>query len=197
MTNTAILKFGVRDPRRNLPPRQSKRRKEAFFVGAFTRAYLSNFSSSGFGGQQFALSGFGIADFIWIAWSHEQNPDEGSAFSLENFDAKFPPWHLTAFEMKLYDWRRGLTQAFRYSHFSDASVLVLPPDVAKVAGASLQLFKDLNIGLWVFDKKTETIYRVFTPKTAAPRNPAAREKALQIIRQRLQLSKLFKQGKPL
>ncbi len=152
-------------------------------------------SSNGFGGHQFSLSGFGIADFIWIAWNHPHAPEEGGALSLEELTAGSPRWHLTAFEMKLFDWRKGLSQAFRYSHFADTSILVLPPAAAKVAEARLQLFGDLNVGLWSFDKKGDRIRRIFTPVTGRSRNPAAREKAMGMIRQRLQLSKLFKQVK--
>jgi hypothetical protein len=196
MTKTAILKFRVRNPRRNLPSLQSRKRKEANFVGAFSRAYMCSCASNGFGGHQFSLSGFGIADFIWIAWSDPNVPEGGSALSLEQLTTAPPLWHLTAFEMKLCDWRKGLNQAFRYSYFADNSILVLPPGIAKVAEAEIGLFKDLNVGLWSFENKGERIQRIFTPRMAGSRNPAARARAMEMIRQRLQFSKLFKQIKP-
>jgi hypothetical protein len=84
--------------------------------------------------------------------------------------------------MKLCDWRKGLNQTFRYSYLADNSILVLPLGIAKVAEAELRLFRDLNVGLWSFEKKGERIQRIFTPRTAGSRNPAARERAMEMIR---------------
>ena len=60
-----IVKFKSRDPRRNLPEASYRKRGESNFVGNFERAFLQE-NSNGFGGRQFAVSGFGIADFVWV-----------------------------------------------------------------------------------------------------------------------------------
>ncbi|MGH9429013.1 MAG: hypothetical protein ACRD2L_22240 [Terriglobia bacterium] len=86
-------------------------------------------------------------------------------------ETQAPPWHgscgqlalqmLTAFEMKLIDWRKGLAQAYCYSHFADVAIVVLPPDAAKTAEAELQLFRELSGGLWSFDMITGELLHPF------------------------------------
>lgn len=82
---------------------------------------------------------------------------------------------LTAFEMKLADWRKGLAQACRYSYFADLAVVVLPPDLA-AAKADLDLFRNSSVGLWSFDPATRTISKLFTPRRSRPRSSRAKAK---------------------
>ena len=61
---------------------------------------------------------------------------------------------LFAFEMKLKDWKRALTQAYRYSYFADKSFVVMPPNVINSNKLNLELFRTLDIGFIIFDSKT-------------------------------------------
>lgn len=189
---TQLLQFKARDPRLNLPPQSGRKRAEANFVIKFMRAYLKQMACAGVGGKHFALPGFGIADFVWIAWRKTAGDVEGSALSLEHFKLRMLKHRLTAFEMKLADWRKGLSQAHRYGHFSDRAILVVPPHVAKTAFANKQLFKHLNVGLWSFDPVSEKIRKLATPKSWGARNAAARAKAVELICRRVNLGKARK-----
>lgn len=138
------------------------------------------------------MSGFGIADFVWLAWQKSAANEDGSALSVENIKAQLTFQKLTAFEMKLADWRKGLAQAYRYGYFADVALVVLPPEVARNAKVEVKLFRKLGVGLWSFDKATGNICRIFTPRRAKPRNVRAREKALESLGRFLKFSKFCK-----
>ena len=89
---------------------------------------------------------------------------------------------LLAFEMKLRDWRKALAQAFRYRYFADAAHVVLPPEVAERARVFLGTFRELEVGLWSFDKTTGRIRRFYTPRRKTPRSGAARQRAVATLR---------------
>src|ERR1051326_944469 len=145
MKTAQLLRFKKSNPRRNLPAALARKRGESNFVLSFSKTYLSSIALNGFGGREFALPGYGIADFVWIAWRNDTNLDEGHALSIEKLKALLSQHKLTAFEMKLMDWRGGLAQAYRYSYFADLAVVVLPPDVAAVATADLELFRKATV----------------------------------------------------
>jgi len=189
---TQLLKFKTRDPRRNLPPKVGRKRAEANFVIKFMEAYLKQAAGGGFGGKHFALPGFGIADFVWIAWRDATNEQEGSALTLERLKARMAKHRLTAFEMKLTDWRKGLSQAYRYGFFADRSVLVLPPETAAIAFRKKPLFKQLRVSLWSFNADSGKISKLISPKPFGARNTAAREKAVDLICRRLNLGEARK-----
>jgi hypothetical protein len=186
---TQLLKFKARDPRLNLPPQIGRKRAEANFVIKFMDSYLRQVSQRGVGGKHFALPGFGIADFVWIAWRNSINGDEGAALSLERLKVRLAKHQLTAFEMKLTDWRRGLSQAYRYGHFADKSILVLPPHTSTLALKHKKLFQHLNVGLWSFDPDSGKIKKLTTSQSSSARNVAARKKAVELICRRLNLGK--------
>ena len=189
---TQLLKFKARDPRRNLPPELGRKRAEANFVIKFMEAYLEQAAGSGVGGKHFALPGFGIADFVWIAWRDAAGSQEGSALALERLKARVAKHRLTAFEMKLTDWRKGLTQAYRYGFFADRAILVLPPNTAGIAAKNKSLFQQLSVGLWSFDADSGRIRKLVVPKTFGARNETARAKAVDLICRRLNLGKTRK-----
>jgi len=167
-----IKTFCVAHPRRNLPAISSRRRLETIFSKAFQRAFLTLDGSRGLGGHEFVVPGYGIADFVWAA----SKTRKGNGHAA--------PVTMTAFEMKLGDWRRALHQAYRYTYFSDRTIVVLPAQVGRMAKEALPLFKDLGVGLWVFKKDQRKITRVFTPRPKGPKNPAARERALTTLRRK-------------
>jgi hypothetical protein len=193
MVKTAhVFDFKRRHPRRNLPGVAARKRGEANFVCAFARAYIASIAPHGIGGSEFSLSGFGIADFVWLAWRHSALGDEGTAVSVEEIKSELARQKLSAFEMKLTDWRKGIAQAYRYSYFADVAIVVLPPDTANLARAELKLFRELGVGLWSFDKAAGKIAKLFTPHNSKPRSGSARDKALEFLSRSLQFSKFRK-----
>ncbi len=192
MKTAHMFDFKLRHPRRNLPAQIARKRGESNFVCAFARAYIASIAPHGIGGSEFSLSGYGIADFIWLAWRHSAAGDEGTAISAEKIKNELGRQKLSAFEMKLSDWRKGLSQAYRYSYFADVAILVLPPETAKLARAEISIFRKLGVGLWSFDKAANKISKLFTPDNSSARNAKAREKALDALTRSVQLSKSFK-----
>lgn len=189
---TQLLKFKTRDPRRNLPPELGRKRTEANFVIKFMEAYLKQTTGGGLGGKHFALSGFGIADFVWIAWREVAHGIEGSALTLERLKARIAKHQLTAFEMKLTDWKKGLSQAYRYGFFADRAILVLPPNTAATAAESKSLFQQLGVGLWSFDSESGKIRKLVSAKSSVARDAIARAKAVDLICRRFNFSKARK-----
>lgn len=192
MRTAQILDFQFRSPRRNLPIKVSRKRGESNFVSAFSKAYVASIAPHGIGGSEFALAGFGIADFVWLAWRHSTLSEDGTALSIEEIKSELARRKLVAFEMKLTDWRKGLAQAYRYGYFSDQTVLVLPPQTAKLARLELKLFRKLSVGLWSFHQRTGAIRKYFTPRTSEPRSAKAKEKALDLLGNFFKLRKLRK-----
>jgi hypothetical protein len=171
-----LLTFSRFIPRKNLPSQVAAKRGESNFARAFERTYLEQVGKNGMGGSEFGLADFGIADFIWISWY----PD-GASSSAVALAQRLNKQKLYAFELKLTDWRKGLTQAFRYGYFADQSVLVLPQkSAAKIAKANLYRFKELHVGLWIFDGDKKKIQKLYTPRSKA-RSPLAKQKAIQMI----------------
>jgi len=182
MSSASTIEFGAFNPRQNLPPAIARKRGESNFVAAFQRDFISEREGSGVGGRHFELAGYGIADFVWM--------DYGQHGKRTSNAADEPV--LTAFEMKLKDWRRALSQAYRYSYFSDCAIVVLPADAADRAQGHLHVFQRLGIGLWSYEPKSENIDMRFTPTGTKARNPAAREKAINRISCKIKLRKARK-----
>ncbi|MBF0491395.1 MAG: hypothetical protein HQM15_01265 [Deltaproteobacteria bacterium] len=171
-----ILKFKSRDPRRNLPIDLYRKRGESNFVGLFERAFLQE-NKKGVGGRQFAVSGFGVADFIWLNLSGLSSFKNNKDINPIDFFKNHP---LMAFEMKLGDWKRALHQAYRYSYFADHVVVVLPMNKTTAACNNLALFKYLDIGLWGLDSD-KTITKFFTSHSSVAKSENARNKAVDLI----------------
>ena len=177
MSNTAFIDFDTSNPRRNLPPAIGRKRAESNYTMAFARAFVSDRARQGVGGRHFAVSGYGIADFLWADAS----------------DITRTPM-LTAFEMKLRDWKKALGQAYRYSYFADHAVVVLPPMSVGPARANVDVFKKMGIGLWSFDAASETIETIHQPKASKPRNGGANEKAVALLRRSTKFRNLLKES---
>ena len=116
MKTAQVLSSRLRHPRRNLPAEVGRKRGESNFVSAFSKAYIATIAPRGIGASEFALPGFGIADFIWVAWRHSAASEDGTALSAKKIKSRLARQKLTAFEMKLTDWRKGFAQAYRYSY---------------------------------------------------------------------------------
>ncbi len=173
-------------PRRNLPKRSSLKRKELLFGRAFVRAFLTdNPHYVGSVVQEVSLNGYGIADFVCL--KRRNNRD-----STERHVGKAPV--IVAFELKMSDWRKALSQAFRYRYFAHVSVVVLPLSEIHRASKFLSTFRLFKIGLWAFDRKEGQIKKIWTPRSSKPLSPQAQRKATRLITKQLNLresSKLF------
>jgi len=184
-----LLNFRIANPRRNLPAHLYQKRGESNFVGAFERAFLEQ-NKKGIGGRQFAVSGFGIADFIWVNLSHLLSLQR-SKKDIDLIDF-LKNQTLMAFEMKLDDWKRALHQAYRYSYFADHVIVVLPMNKITAAYNNLDLFKDLDIGLWSLDSN-QNITKFFTPHASTAKSKNARNKAVNLIGRKINFRILAEQ----
>jgi hypothetical protein len=72
-----------------------------------------------------------------------------------------------AIEAKLKNWKRALSQAYRYKWFSSMSYVVL--DEKHISGAvlNIDLFKKMNVGLACIDRKG-SVSLLFKPKKEKP-----------------------------
>jgi len=190
-TQPSVVRLTHANPQRNLPAHIARGRREMNFVTAFGDAYVRAELARRGGrlrfhatGRELQVSGFGIADFVWIAWRDAPRGEEGMGLSLR---AKPQKAVVLAFEMKLKDWRRALAQAVRYRYFADAAFVVLPPPVAALARQVLATFRDLRVGLWSFDQQTGRISKIFTPRRTRPLSAGARQKAIAILSHKLRI----------
>ncbi|HLP09294.1 MAG TPA: hypothetical protein VK178_14100 [Opitutaceae bacterium] len=177
------------NPRRNLPLHLSRKRTESNFLCAFERAFRKTCKTGGIVGRDIEISGYGIADWIWIGFRANEQSEDATAFSLQQLPRKI---RLFAFELKMTQWKKALKQAFRYSYFADRSIVVLPPHTLSRAIPHLDVFHRLRIGLWGFDPRSEAINRVYTPRELKARNQAAKEKAVQLFLRRTNFCQLQK-----
>lgn len=182
-----LIRFGCHDTGQNLPRAASPEKGEEGFLQRFEKAYFAaelthRHRDRGFAlGREFGPEGYGRADLLFLAWSTSPSEQGFAAMALKDRLC------ITAIEAKLKDWRKGLMQAARYRAFANRSLLVVPPDTARVALAYLPTFKTLGVGLWAFAPDTLTLRRHFTPRPATAMIPRARDKALHLIGLRLQL----------
>jgi hypothetical protein len=181
ITSNRTINFKTRDPRRNLPSKIGRKRGESNFVSAFEHTYTQPKNTYGIKAKQFALAGFGIADFVSITW-----PANKTQLNLVK-DSFF-----MAFEMKLQDWRQAVSQAYKYSYFADLSIVVLPPPAAKLASLNLENFKKTGIGLWEFDSKKSIIKKIYTPTKQKNKTYSKKQKALASVFRKLKFSEFNK-----
>ncbi|MBL9151809.1 MAG: hypothetical protein JNK37_04975, partial [Verrucomicrobiales bacterium] len=152
------LKFS--EPRHNLPGRKGVATAEDRFTIAFARAYSEKAVSLHTGSlktemalaREIPVPGFGIADLLAVSW----NPDASGASTLDEF-VDGSGFTSRAFEVKLDDWKSGLSQATRYHFFAHQSILVLPPATCERALVFFDTFTKVRIGLWSFDAATGRI----------------------------------------
>ena len=110
VTSNHLVRFRSTSPRKNLPPSISRKRAEANFLCSFERVFVAGHcQTKQITWRDFALQGYGIPDLITFSWSIHQN--QATVLSLEALRHKLLRQHLTAFELKLRDWRKGIVQA--------------------------------------------------------------------------------------
>jgi hypothetical protein len=181
---------GAPNSRRNFGALLAKRRGESNFLRAFERAYFEGLGKGAIAAGEFALSGYGVADLVWIAWSPLHADEDFSAYSLVR---RLQGRQLFAFEAKLRDWRKALQQAFRYRYFADKAIVLMPHEHAGPALENLEVFRHLSVGFWTFERSTGSIRRHLTPMRVKALNLDARSKAIALISTKVNLRKLREQ----
>jgi hypothetical protein len=169
------IRFNSFNTRRTLPEGVRRKRGEANFLGAFVRVITQVIPSTYAYGRNFPVPGCGVADLVLceLPETTEQGID------LEGLC-------LSAFEMKLLDWKRALQQAYRYRYYADQSIVVLPEGAAARAIQSGFLFDALGVGLWTLDRWTGIVRKHVAPASCErPLNAAKRDKAMSALRARL------------
>lgn len=147
------------NPRKNLPLKVRNKRTETLFQNKFLKQWVLQNNALGVGGSQFAVPGFGIADYVFV----ESNR------------------HITAFEFKISDWRKGLAQAARYKCYAHRSFLVVPQTIAHRIEPFFKGLREINIGLCTFDSQAGIINTIYNPKFNKPFSKNAHNNALSIL----------------
>ena len=187
MPQARVVSVRSKNPRFNLPRAIARKRGESNFLLAFERAYVrASINRTRISWRDFAMAGYGIADILILSWADSRGG--GRTLTLERLKRQ----RLTAFELKLADWRSALMQAFRYRYFCDRAIVVLPRAAAHRAVLHLQHFRSLGVGLWSFDISSDRIRKFHTPRATPPKNPHARERAIKLMFRRFQFRKPFK-----
>lgn len=180
-----VPKVQFHEPERNLPGRRpGVLTAETRFTIQFARSYMSYFQLIHHRSnknqitctRQLAMNGIGIADLVSISWNSKLN----DSVSVDDFITKVRPT-VRAFEIKLVNWRRGMSQAHRYRYFADATILVLPKNIIENAISYLETFKKIKVGLWAFDMNSKRIIPYYTPRPIHAFEFKYKRQALQIV----------------
>lgn len=198
MDNTAIavpkLKFS--EPRHNLPGRKGVASAEDRFTIAFARTYSVQATSIHRRtirtrlalAREIPVNGYGITDLLAIAW--QEVPAETFP-NVEAFAEVARPT-VRAFEMKLCNWRKAMTQAARYKNFAHQAIAVIPPQMGPSAMEYIETFRRIRVGLWLFDAQSRVIKPIYTPRPSTPRSSRYRKesihKAAQVVRRSLPIA---------
>lgn len=186
-TATQVPKIPFYEPERNLPGRIPRKiTAETRFTILFARAYLKQALTLHYGSpknhltcaRQIAINGFGIADLVSIAWGKTTQRFFDSPESLLQYARPT----IRAFEVKLNNWRKGMTQAHRYKYFANAAIVVLPAGKCNAALHYIDTFHRIRVGLWGFDPMTSKIVMHYTPRPSVPFEPKYALKVINIIR---------------
>jgi len=165
LLKTRISKVKFYEPGNNLPGKTViTKTSENQFAIRFSRTYLNHFESlhhkssktSIACAREVQVNGFGIADFVTVAWDSTRlnkripacaSHADRSKLDSEHFITTVRPT-IRAFEFKLSNWRRALMQASRYKFFSNVSIVVLPVEKCGSPLKYLNTFKKVRVGLW-------------------------------------------------
>jgi len=175
MQKMVVPKYSFAEPRANLPnKRKGVATAEDRFTIAFSRAYSEQANQIHKGSPKTArflvreipVNGYGITDLLAISW--QPLPEE----RFETVDAFLQVAKPTcrAFEMKLNNWRKAMQQASRYRNFAHQTIVVLPEKECDKAAQYLNTFTCIKVGLWSFDKGSNRIVPIYTPRPHQPRS---------------------------
>lgn len=79
-----------------------------------------------------------------------------------------PHAELWAFELKLSNWKRAIFQAMRYRAFAHRVVIVFPQSKRIILQNNISMFRNLGLGLLVFDTYTGHSDLLLKPKKNSP-----------------------------
>ena len=79
-------------------------------------------------------------------------------------EAIMPKLDIWAFELKISNWKRALFQALQYKAFANYSLVVFPFEKENVLGKQIDLFRELNVGILLFDVNTNHVKFLLRPK---------------------------------
>jgi len=99
---------------------------------------------------------FGIPDFVIVKKTHKKSVS-------------------FAFEAKLSNWNRALTQAFRYKAFVNKSYVIMDHDKVKPALLNTEKFSRSNIGLLSIENSGK-VHIHYNPRQESPFSPQLEEK---------------------
>ncbi len=171
-----LTKLTNYQPRKNLPDKTSTKRMESNLLFSFLRWYTS---SSSFKNskrkhiflREINLNGYGIADLMMFDYSDNKYRPQNRLLS----------GYITTYEVKIRDWKKAIKQAIRYKYYSNRVIVILPKKNVGTAKLNRNIFVELNIGLWAFDKDRNTLEKIFTPRFHKPLNYNAKQKVLSSI----------------
>jgi len=188
-------RYQGQNPRRNIAGTRGQKGPEAKLLKVFQSLYLKFKSKPGICLFDLDLPGYGIPDLIWISWHSDLNSADATALSYEALRRRLAKRRLSAFEIKVSDWRKALLQAQRYRYFADRSLVVVPILVAQKAKEYLDVFKRSRVGLWGVDVKSSRIVKYYTPIGTSALSAAAKTKLAARILKGLKLRELSKRPK--
>lgn len=186
-TNNHIPKVKFHEPERNLPGRRPYTiTAETRFTIEFAKAYINQYKSIHHRSikneiicvRQIAINGFGIADLMSISWTPSKIYK--TSITVDDFIKNYRPT-VRAFEVKLTNWKKGMTQAHRYRYFADVAILVLPNELISKSLEYLETFRKISVGLWAFNKDSKRIVSYYTPRPTSALEYKYKNRALQII----------------
>jgi hypothetical protein len=168
-----VRKLRFREPRRNLPGRKAVASPEDRFTINFSRAYLANFKKIHHGtkhselacAREIPVNGYGIADLLAVSWGSSNPPFDSVAQFLKSGGAR-----CRAFECKLTDWKKAMSQAARYRYFAHQAVVVLPEATCQRALPYIDTFRTIRVGLWSYDPSLDRIIAYHTPRPISPKS---------------------------
>jgi hypothetical protein len=183
-----IPKCSFREPFLNLRKYSSSREAEQKFTIKFARAYLSQYhdihNESSYSTlavtRELPINGFGIADFVAVAWDSRMFPAKSRLFTSDMFIKHAKPT-IRAFESKLKNWPNAMMQANRYKYFSNVVIVVMPTNQCLAPLEHLDIFKAINVGLWGFEINKDKIIPYYTPRKRAALDARYQERALKLV----------------
>jgi len=133
---------------------------------------------------EFPVSGYGVADYICLHGKADSQTRENV------MSWQFPT--LLAFEMKINDWRRAISQAYRYKFYANASYVVLPmKNAEKAFSSNVDLFRHLEVGLWGYDSDNDLVKKFYSPRRSVPLCRSARKSVMGQISEEVKAQQLL------
>ncbi len=183
-SSVRISKLKFSEPRHNLPGRKGVATAEDRFTISFSRAYMSSFHRLHSRAQhseiaiarEIPVSGYGIADILAVCWN---TPSE----SFDNVDhfLQAGAVRTRAFECKMTDWRKAMSQALRYRFFAHQAIVVLPEEICERALPFIETFKKIRIGLWGYHVLHNRITPFHTPRPTTPKSARYHKQSVKLL----------------